>query len=131
MPETKSFRISDTLSWHPRNLHMPGSLPSEAISSALTDLIAALHLATPPAGTAPNQVPYATILPNLSQQLQYLQQLYGPPVNSVVEQMVEPVAVPQGHNRQGHPRARQVPWRTKSGYAAGEEPVRLAPEGVT
>ncbi len=66
---TRSERITDTLSWHPVAVHMPGSNPSEVVAAAITDLITALRL--------PASMPAVTLLiPSLTAKLQELRSLY-------------------------------------------------------
>ena len=70
---TRSTRVSDTLSFHPKALHMPGSHPLETVESALRDLITALQL---PSVMALAQTD-AMLLPNLTANLRALQALYS------------------------------------------------------
>jgi hypothetical protein len=97
VPETNRVRVSDTLSWHPKQFHMPGSNPSEIVASAISDLIAALELVSAPLLPPPpgfDSLDISTIIPNLSQQLRYLQQLYacGVSSNESAPQLFPPTA---------------------------------------
>ena len=73
-PTTNGLRVSDSLSWHPTNVSLPGSHPSELVSAAVGDLIAALHAQPPSTDQSANA---SVIITNLTSSLRDLQSIYS------------------------------------------------------
>jgi len=74
-PTTNGLRISDSLSWHPTNVNLPGSRPSELVIAAVDDLIAALHLCPPASGQQDSAT--TVVITNLTANLRDLQNIYA------------------------------------------------------
>lgn len=77
--DTQAARVTDTLSWHPRAVHMPGSQPSALIAASVAHLIATLQR------LQDSDPALAHILPNVNFHLEQLQQVYSSVNNSTRE----------------------------------------------
>ena len=90
--DSQALRITDTVSWHPKHLHLPGSHPSELIDALIRDLLVALR-----------QAPHCqTILPSLTQQLLDMQAVF-PAVGPVLIPAVDPPRPLQEIQRENFP----------------------------
>ena len=72
---TAASRVTDTVAWHPRAFHLPGSDPLELVTAAITDL--SLHLQL--LAGAPQHESLAYVLPTLLPQLIALRDTFQTP----------------------------------------------------
>jgi hypothetical protein len=76
---TAAIRVTDTLSWHPERLQMPGSSPIEALAAAIRDLTEALMRAAAIPHLATQRQPIDTLTKSISQQLKDLGEMFRQP----------------------------------------------------
>ena len=111
VPSTRAERTTDSLAWLPAPFRLPGSEPLEIVAAAIRDLILALNAAntfTPALQTRVN-----TLLPQLSQQLLDLQEIFSPtPTDAPIAEITNPAPlqrVPPTENVQAAPLQRVPP----------------------
>ena len=83
LPDTMHIRVTDTASWQPHHLHMPGSSSSELLEAAITDLGTCIQQHAP-------LDPTNKLVPSLLHELEDLRAAYHPPVSPL--QRVAPAA---------------------------------------
>ena len=104
--QTGAERISDTISWHPQHLHLPGSSAPALLQAAIEDLTNAV-LRTAPASDRDFSAP------NFRLAMEALRDAYVPPATT-------------GSDDQAEPARRVLTWKHKS-----SDPERVSPPPVT
>jgi hypothetical protein len=94
IPATQSVRRSDSLSWHPANVIMPGASVLEQLTAAINALRKALdHVSSHPPALHDQHQPHNALQPTLADALTQLSSIFAPvttaPINSATDQSTQ------------------------------------------